>query len=272
MKRYIGAIDQGTTSSRFILFDERGEIASVAQKEHEQIFPKPGWVEHDPIEIWRNTQEVIGAALAREGLHAPDVVAVGITNQRETTVIWDRRTGKPLHNALVWQDTRVADLATGLRTRRRPRSVPREDGFAARGLLQRPQAQMVARHRCRRSRESRGGRCAVRHGRFLVAVEPHGRPRRRRACDRRDECEPHAAHGSRDTRLGRRNPRDVRHSARRVAAHRVVERGLRHGCDRAAARRAHRGHPWRSASGARRSDVLCARRGEETRTARAASC
>ena len=113
MSQYIGAIDQGTTSSRFILFDAQGAIVSVAQKEHAQIYPQPGWVEHDPTEIWRNTQEVIGAALAREGLHVADVAAVGITNQRETTVLWDRNTGQPLHNALVWQDTRTADLVAG---------------------------------------------------------------------------------------------------------------------------------------------------------------
>jgi glycerol kinase len=106
----VGAIDQGTTSSRFIVFDRSGTIVSVAQKEHAQIYPRPGWVEHDPVEIWRNTQEVIGGALAREGLKAADLAAVGITNQRETTVLWDRKSGAPLHNALVWQDTRVADL------------------------------------------------------------------------------------------------------------------------------------------------------------------
>jgi glycerol kinase len=108
--RFVGAIDQGTTSSRFIVFDSVGRIVTSAQKEHAQIYPRPGWVEHDPLEIWRNTQEVIGGALAREGLHAADLGAVGITNQRETTVLWDRNTGRPLHNALVWQDTRVADL------------------------------------------------------------------------------------------------------------------------------------------------------------------
>jgi glycerol kinase len=110
VSRYVGAIDQGTTSSRFIVFDKAGTIVSVAQKEHAQIYPQPGWVEHDPMEIWRNTQEVIGGALAREGLHAADLAAVGITNQRETTVLWDRKSGKPLHNALVWQDTRTAEL------------------------------------------------------------------------------------------------------------------------------------------------------------------
>ena len=110
MTRYIGAIDQGTTSSRFIVFDRHGAIVSVAQKEHAQIYPQPGWVEHDAREIWRSTQEVIGAALARHGLAASDLAAVGITNQRETAVLWDRKSGEPLHNALVWQDTRTADL------------------------------------------------------------------------------------------------------------------------------------------------------------------
>jgi glycerol kinase len=108
--RYVGAIDQGTTSSRFIVFDASGAIVSVAQKEHAQILPKPGWVEHDAIEIWRNTEEVIAAALANRGLKPSDLAAVGIANQRETTVLWDRQTGRPIYNALVWQDTRVHDL------------------------------------------------------------------------------------------------------------------------------------------------------------------
>jgi glycerol kinase len=110
MARYVGAIDQGTTSTRFIVFDRGGNIISSAQMEHKQIFPKPGWVEHDPIEIWQNTQEVAGAALARASLGPGDLAAVGITNQRETTILWDKRSGEPLHNALVWQDTRVDQL------------------------------------------------------------------------------------------------------------------------------------------------------------------
>jgi glycerol kinase len=110
MTRYVGAIDQGTTSTRFIVFDRGGKIISSAQMEHRQIFPKPGWVEHDALEIWQNTQEVAGAALARVGLRPADLAAVGITNQRETTVLWERAGGRPLHNALVWQDTRVDQL------------------------------------------------------------------------------------------------------------------------------------------------------------------
>jgi glycerol kinase len=114
MANYIGAIDQGTTSTRFMIFDQSGRIVSVAQKEHEQIYPQPGWVEHDANEIWRRTQEVIADALMQRGLHAKDLAAIGITNQRETTVVWDRRTGLPVHNALVWQDTRVADAVAEL--------------------------------------------------------------------------------------------------------------------------------------------------------------
>ena len=107
---YIGAIDQGTTSSRFIIFDAAGNLVHAAQKEHAQIYPQPGWVEHSPREIILNVEEVIAAALARAGLAATDLAAIGITNQRETTVLWDRHTGEPLHNALVWQDTRVDPL------------------------------------------------------------------------------------------------------------------------------------------------------------------
>ena len=107
MKNYIGAIDQGTTSTRFMVFDRSGRIVAVAQKEHQQIYPKPGWVEHDALEILRRTEEVIAEALAQRGLRAADLAAIGITNQRETTVVWERSTGRPIANALVWQDTRV---------------------------------------------------------------------------------------------------------------------------------------------------------------------
>jgi glycerol kinase len=107
MKEYIGAIDQGTTSTRFIVFNRAGDIVSVAQKEHAQHTPHPGWLEHDPAEILRNTRETAAEALIRANIRAQDLHAVGITNQRETTVLWDRRTGAALHPAIVWQDTRV---------------------------------------------------------------------------------------------------------------------------------------------------------------------
>jgi glycerol kinase len=116
-KRYIASIDQGTASSRCLLFDVRGRIVSVGQKEHRQIFPKPGWVEHDPVEIWHNVLEVVQEALTKAQLTLADIVALGITNQRETTVVWDRETGVPVQNAINWQDIRtdhlIRELASG---------------------------------------------------------------------------------------------------------------------------------------------------------------
>lgn len=112
--QYIGSIDQGTTSTRFIIFDKQGNMISVGQKEHAQIYPQAGWVEHDATEIWQNTQEVIGLALGKVNLSPHDLAAVGITNQRETTVIWNKHTGEPYYNALVWQDTRVGNTVAEL--------------------------------------------------------------------------------------------------------------------------------------------------------------
>jgi glycerol kinase len=109
MADFIGAIDQGTTSTRFLVFDRAGRIVASAQKEHQQIYPQPGWVEHDPEEIWFRTREVIAQAMEQRGLKPGDLAALGITNQRETTLLWNRRTGQPLANAVVWQDTRVAE-------------------------------------------------------------------------------------------------------------------------------------------------------------------
>src|SRR5690242_1848254 len=103
MRSLIAAIDQGTTTTRCILFDRNSAVAS-RQLEHRQIFPEPGWVEHDPIEIWRKTQEVIREAIQRAGISGNEIAAIGITNQRETTIVWNRRTGKPYTNAIVWQD------------------------------------------------------------------------------------------------------------------------------------------------------------------------
>jgi glycerol kinase len=114
MPKYVVALDQGTTSSRAIVFDHSGTIVSVGQKEHKQILPRAGWVEHDPVEIWRNVQEVIGIALSKADITRHDVAAIGITNQRETTVVWDRATGRPVYNAIVWQDTRTQSIVERL--------------------------------------------------------------------------------------------------------------------------------------------------------------
>src|ERR1700760_4740732 len=114
MTRYVAAIDQGTTSSRCIVFDHSGSIVAMDQKEHRQIFPRPGWVEHDAAEIWANVQQVTRGAMAKLGVLPADLAAVGITNQRETTVVWDPETGTPICNAIVWQDTRTDALVREL--------------------------------------------------------------------------------------------------------------------------------------------------------------
>jgi len=112
--KYVAAIDQGTTSTRCMVFDHSGHVVSVDQKEHEQIFPKPGWVEHNAAEIWDNTRSVVAGALANADLSPSHIVAVGITNQRETALVWDRKTGEPVYNAIVWQDTRTDRIVTAL--------------------------------------------------------------------------------------------------------------------------------------------------------------
>ena len=127
---YILALDQGTTSTRAMIFDHAGTVVAADQREHEQIFPRAGWVEHDPMEIWENTRLVIGGALAEANLNSSHIAAVGITNQRETTVIWDRHTGEPIANAIVWQDTPP---------------VCRPHRAAARHLFRRAQGALAAR-------------------------------------------------------------------------------------------------------------------------------
>jgi glycerol kinase len=114
MAEYAAALDQGTTSSRCMIFDHGGQVAAVEQLEHEQIYPKPGWVEHDPNEVWQRCRQVMDAALGKVGGNAGDIAAIGVTNQRETTVVWDRNTGEPVFNAIVWQDTRTDKICEEL--------------------------------------------------------------------------------------------------------------------------------------------------------------
>jgi glycerol kinase len=114
MAEYVGAVDQGTTSTRFMIFDHGGNEVGRHQLEHQQILPRAGWVEHNPVEIWERTSSVIQTGLNKTGLTHKDLAALGITNQRETTVVWDRHTGRPLYNAIVWQDTRTDRIASAL--------------------------------------------------------------------------------------------------------------------------------------------------------------
>ena len=114
MAKFSAAVDQGTTSTRCMIFDHSGGVVSVHQMEHEQIYPKPGWVEHDPMEIWARTQDVVKGAVEKAGAAPGDIAAVGVTNQRETTVVWDPKTGEPYYNAIVWQDTRTDKICNML--------------------------------------------------------------------------------------------------------------------------------------------------------------
>ena len=114
MAKFVMALDAGTTSNRCILFNEKGEMCSVAQKEFNQYFPKPGWVEHDATEIWLTQYAVAAEALSKAGATAADIAAIGITNQRETTIVWDKNTGEPVYHAIVWQDRRTAEYCDSL--------------------------------------------------------------------------------------------------------------------------------------------------------------
>src|SRR5437667_3676270 len=126
---YILALDQGTTSSRAMVFDANGAVAAVAQKEFTQVFPQAGWVEHDPGEIWASQIGVAVEALARAQVRPKDVAAIGITNQRETTIVWDRETGEPVHNAIVWQDRRTADFCERLKSQGAGETIQAKTGL-----------------------------------------------------------------------------------------------------------------------------------------------
>ncbi len=129
MAQFVAAIDQGTTSTRCMIFDHSGHVVAVEQHEHTQIFPQAGWVEHDPIEIWDNVRNVTAGALANADLTAADIASVGITNQRETAVVWERATGKPVYNAIVWQDTRTDRICTALAGEDGPRKYTEVTGL-----------------------------------------------------------------------------------------------------------------------------------------------
>ena len=157
MADYVLAIDQGTTSTRAIVFNHAGTIVSTGQIEHDQIFPKAGWVEHKPEQIWDNTRQVVGLALTKANINHTDLAAVGITNQRETAVVWDKTTGKPVYNAIVWQDTRTQAIVDELGRVRGPGQVQGDRRPTPRHLLLRPQGEVDPRQRrgCARGRRTR---------------------------------------------------------------------------------------------------------------------
>lgn len=129
MAKYVMALDQGTTSSRCIIFNERGLIVSVAQREFKQIYPKGGWVEHDPMEIWATQFSVATEAMAKANIEASEIASIGITNQRETTIVWDKRTGLPVYNAIVWQCRRTAQICDELKEKGLTKTIRNKTGL-----------------------------------------------------------------------------------------------------------------------------------------------
>src|ERR1043165_2428967 len=140
---FVLALDQGTPSSRAIVFNHDGSIRAVAQQEFRQIFPQAGWVEHDANEIWQTQFETAQAVLEKAGMTAADITAIGITNQRETTVVWDRKTGEPIHNAIVWQDRRTAPMCDRLRARKLDRTITRKTGLVVDAYFSATKAQWI---------------------------------------------------------------------------------------------------------------------------------
>ena len=197
------AIDQGTTSSRAIVFGADLALLGLAQREFAQHYPASGWVEHDPEDIWRTTVETARQALAAAKLGAGDIAAIGITNQRETCVIWDRRTGRPIHRAIVWQDRRTAEACRSAEARRARAGRHGQDRPAARPLLLRHQDRLAARPRGGRARARRGRPPGLRHHRHLPDLAAH---RRQGARHRRHQRLAHAALRHRQGRLRRRSP------------------------------------------------------------------
>ena len=175
MPHYSAALDQGTTSTRFIIFDHSGRIVCYDQKEHEQIYPQPGWVEHNPLEIWARAQDVIRGALAKGHIDPKDIAAVGVTNQRETAVVWDRKTGQPVYNAIVWQDTRTADICAELGREGGQDRLRPQTGLPLATYFSGPKIKWILDNVQRRARGGRARRSALwQHG-HLGHLVAHGR-------------------------------------------------------------------------------------------------
>lgn len=259
---FIAAIDQGTTSSRCIVFDKDGRIVSVDQKEHEQIFPKPGWVEHDAAEIWTNVQEVVAGAIDKAGITAADVKAIGITNQRETTLLWDKNTGEPVHNALVWQDTRTDALCRELGRNVGQDRFRRETGLPLASYFSRPQGPLAARQRRGPARARRARRDPLRHHGLLGHLEPDRRHRRRCARHGRHQRLAHAAHEPPRDGVGREDPRLHGDPGGRAARDPLLRRGVRTRQGRRPGRHPRRLRARRPAGGPVRPDLLLGGRGQ----------
>ena len=197
MPKTIAAVDQGTTSTRCLLFDHQGDILAMDQKEHRQIYPQPGWVEHDPLEIWTNTQEVIRGALHQGGCSSKDLAAVGVTNQRETTVVWERSSGRPIYNALVWQDTRTDRICQELARDGGQDRFRKKTGLPLATYFSGPKIKWLLEQIPNARRRAEKGELAFwQHG-YLDHLEPDRDP-----CHRCDQCLPDPDDGPEQPDLG----------------------------------------------------------------------
>jgi glycerol kinase len=195
-KTHILALDQGTSSSRSIVFDARGRIKAMAQREFRQIFPQPGWVEHDPKEIWTSQLATAHEAIAKAGLRADEIASIGITNQRETTLVWNRATGEPVYNAIVWQDRRAEPTCAALRERGLEPLFREKTGLIIDAYFSGTKLKWILDH----ERLGRTRRAGVRHGRCVADVATDERRRARDRCQQRGA---HAAVQRAPQRVGR---------------------------------------------------------------------
>jgi len=212
MTKFILALDQGTTSSRAILFDRAGRIHGAAQQEFRQIFSQPGWVEHDANEIWQSQLAVMQQVLKDKQVAASDIAAIGITNQRETTVVWDRATGQAVHRAIVWQDRRTADICAKLKGEGHEPAISAKTGLIIDPYFSGTKVAWILESRARRAGACGARRIAVRHRRLLSAVASHGGPRARDRCHQRLA---HAAVQYPHRGVGRRSPENPARAAPR---------------------------------------------------------
>ena len=224
MAKYVLALDQGTTSSRAILFNADGTIHKTANQEFPQIYPTPGHVEHDPEAIWDSQLAVAKKVISDAGASPDDIAAIGITNQRETTVVWEKSTGKPVQNAIVWQSRITAGYCDELKAAGHEAKFREKTGSPGGRLLQRHEDPPHPSEQPGRAGEGRGRRAAVRHGRQLPHLAPHRGPRPRRGLLER---QPHAAVQHQHPRLGRRAAGDHERPARHDADGAAVVGGLR---------------------------------------------
>ena len=190
MSRYVLALDQGTTSSRAILFDNEQNIIAVRQREFEQLYPQQGWVEHDPMEIWSSQYGVMNEVVAQSGVDAHDIAAIGITNQRETTILWEKATGRPIYNAIVWQCRRTAPLVDELLSQPGMAEYIKENtGLVPDAYFSATKIKWILDHAGRTGART-GGRNSVWHGGQLAGVEAD---RRQGACNGPNQRQPHHA-------------------------------------------------------------------------------